>query len=99
MRFEWIDDGFRNRRYGCLMDNVVCSFEKASEVLCFGDIGINDLDAILEGFQVFAPARREVIDHFDGFIAAKQFFDDMRPNKTPTSRDDIHRHRVTSLTG
>ena len=96
MRFDGIKNRFRNRRYCCLVDNVVGSFEKSREVFRFGNISINDLGAILEGFHVFALARREVIDHFDGFTPAKQFFNDMRSNEPPTSRYDIHGHRATS---
>ena len=78
------------------MDDVVRSLEKSREVLPLGDVGLNDLGTTLEGFDVFPLARREVIDHPDDFITAKQFFNNMRPNKPPAPRNNVHRHRATS---
>src|SRR5438093_7879027 len=94
MRFDRIEDGFWNRWYCCLMDDVVRSLEKSREVLPLSDVGLNDLGTALERFDVFPLARREVIDHPDGFITAKQFFNNMRPNETPTPRNDIKAHRA-----
>src|SRR5438552_2363404 len=96
MRFERIEDRFWNRWYCCLMDDVVRSLEKSREVLPLGDVGLNDLDSTLERFDVFPLARREVIDHPDGLITAKQFFNNMRPNEPSTPRNNVHRHHAIS---
>src|SRR6266705_1435540 len=96
MRFEGIEAGFWNRWYCCLMDDEVRSLEKSREVLPLSDVGLEDLGTTLERFDVFPLARREVIDRPDGFITAKQFFNNMRPNETPTTCNHIHGHPATS---
>src|SRR5262245_26878292 len=96
MRSDRIEDGFWNRWYCCLMDDVVRSLEESRKVLSLSDVGLNDLGTALERFDVFPLARREVIDHPDGFITAKQFFNNMRPNEPRTPGNNVHRHQGTS---
>src|SRR5688572_16806103 len=90
---HWIEDGFGNRGYCCLMDHVIGAGEELRQVFTVSNICFDDFSALFEYGDVFAFPGGKIIDDSRRFAAAEQFLDNVRSDKSSTARNDINCHR------
>ena len=75
------------------MNHIICAAKRAYQVGRLGKVCLDDLNIMLEGLDIYALSRREVIDDLYGLSPAQEFFDNVRPDKTGAPRYHIHCHR------